>query len=69
MEQMIVDMNEVSGPSLRCFLSTFDKWPWVRFNEVIVDNAQQGVMFSLLFVFIVLLFTTYNIIVSLLATF
>jgi len=58
MEQMVVDMNEESGPSLRCFISTYDKWPFVRFNEIIVGDAKQGVIISLIFAFLVLFVTT-----------
>lgn len=62
-------MNKKSGPSLECFLSTGEVWPWVRFNEIIVGDAQQGVVISLVFAFVVLFATTQNIIVSLLATY
>jgi hypothetical protein len=58
MEKMVVDMNEKSGPSLHCFLSTKEVWPWVRFNEIIVEDAQQGISISLAFAFLVLLVTT-----------
>jgi hypothetical protein len=66
---MVDDINKVSGPSLQCFMSTKELFPWVKFNEIIVTDAEQGVMISLSFAFIVLIITTKNIIVSLLATY
>ena len=50
-------------------MSTKELFPWVKFNEIIVTDAEQGVMISLSFAFIVLIITTKNIIVSLLATY
>tara|TARA_B110001450_G_scaffold219929_1_gene215134 strand:+ start:497 stop:925 length:429 start_codon:yes stop_codon:yes gene_type:complete len=50
-------------------MSTKELFPWVKFNEIIVTDAEQGVMISLGFAFIVLIITTKNIIVSLLATY
>jgi predicted RND superfamily exporter protein len=69
MSKLVEDLNEKSGPSLSCYLSTFDVFPWVYFNEIIVVDAKQGVMISLIFAFCVLFATTQNIIVSLLATY
>ena len=69
LENFVSKSNEKSGPSLQFFLSTYDVWPWVKFNEIIVGDAQQGVVFSLLFAFFVLLVTTQNIIVSILSTY
>lgn len=40
LEAFVDALNKKSGPSLHCFLSTYDVWPWVRFNEIIVGDAQ-----------------------------
>lgn len=69
LEAKIKEINDKSGPTLQCYLSSFDVFPWIRFNQIIVGDAQQGVMISLIFAFIVLFATTHNIIVSLLATY
>ena len=58
LEAFAARLNEESGPSFQMFLSTQDVWPWVKFNEIIVGDAQQGVLISLLFAFTVLLLTT-----------
>ena len=29
LEKFVVDVNKESGPSLQCFLSTYDKWTWL----------------------------------------
>ena len=39
LESFVSNLNKESGPSLHCFLSTSDVWPWLRFNEIIVGDA------------------------------
>ena len=40
LEAFTVRLNKESGPTFQMFLSTGDVFPWVKFNEIIVGDAQ-----------------------------
>ena len=69
-EQKEVQMkgyNEISGPGLQGYQSSFDNWAWTSLRGNMVRNALTSVWTSIAFAFIILVITSRNIWISLFA--
>jgi predicted RND superfamily exporter protein len=50
-------------------MTAYDNWTWLTLRSQIMRNAANGIIFSFIFSFLILLFTTQNIYMSIIALF
>lgn len=68
MEENIVQFNRLAGKGVnKGFTTSYDNWTWLELRGAVVTNALQGMMFSCLFSFVILVVTTRNWYISLIA--
>jgi predicted RND superfamily exporter protein len=68
MENNIVEFNKQAGEGInKGFNTAYDNWSWHELRGEVVSSALQGIVFSCLFAFIILVLTTKNWFISLIA--
>ena len=68
-EEKMKEFNRGSKISLQGYQTTFDNWAWLQLRAQLVDNALMSVLISIVFAFLILVFTSFNLYTSLIAIF
>ena len=68
-EEKMQEFNRESNISLQGYQTTFDNWAWLQLRAQLVENALMSVLISIVFAFLILVFTSFNLYTSLIAIF